>query len=188
MLLRAALRRRFSEGLCKGFRRVLRRCLVLWSGRGPNSTETPKKLSDPKWFKRGSRGPTPEWRQVTQKRHKKDSKSEVRSHFWVDFRSLWGRSARVTFESLLGRFKSFSVFVYLGARPLHKSCSGFHISEGFLEEGRRGFSEGGVGKVLPRPFWEYEPLRRAPCESPFKKYQAGKNCRIHENFGEGRIS
>ena len=46
-------------------------------------------------------------------------KNRVRSHFWVTFGSLWGRSARVTFESLLGHFNSFCASVELGGRPLH---------------------------------------------------------------------
>ena len=46
----------------------------------------------------------------------------VLSHFWVifDLGSLWGGTLEVTFESLLGHFKSFCVSVELGARPLHK--------------------------------------------------------------------
>ena len=43
------------------------------------------------------------------------------SHFWVTFGSLWGRSARVTLESLLGHFNSFCASVELGGRPLHTS-------------------------------------------------------------------
>ena len=50
-------------------------------------------------------------------------KNGVRSHFWVNFRSLWGRSARVTFESLSGHFNSFWISVELGARPLHSTSN-----------------------------------------------------------------
>ena len=38
----------------------------------------------------------------------------------MNSRSLWGRSAGVPFESLLGHFNS-CVFVVLGARPLHNT-------------------------------------------------------------------
>ena len=54
---------------------------------------------------------------MTQKWLKSDSK--MGSRVWVNFRSLWGRSARVTFESLLGHFNSFWISVELGARWLH---------------------------------------------------------------------
>ena len=51
-------------------------------------------------------------------------------------RVVWARSAGVTFESLLGHFKSFCVSAELGARPLHNvmdrhmasfPCSGVRI-------------------------------------------------------------
>ena len=47
-------------------------------------------------------------------------KNGVRSHFWVNFGSLWGRSAQITFESLLDHFNFFCVSVCLGGCPLHK--------------------------------------------------------------------
>ena len=69
-----------------------------------------------KWLPGPQPRVTPSDSKVTQKW----LKNRVRSHFWVNFRSLWGRSARVTFESLLGHFNSFCVSVDLGARWLHK--------------------------------------------------------------------
>ena len=60
---------------------------------------------------------TPSDSKVTQKW----LKNGVRSHFWVNFWSLWGRSARVTFESLLGHFNSFWVAAKLGVRWLHNT-------------------------------------------------------------------
>ena len=76
----------------------------LWSGPAPKSTETEKEL---KWPKSDSkvtpRVPTQSDSKVTQKW----LKNAVRSHFWANFGSLWGRSAGVTFESLLGHLNSF---------------------------------------------------------------------------------
>ena len=74
-----------------------------------------------KWLKSDSRGPTPEWPLVTQKWLKSDSKG-VRSHFWVNFGSIWGRPARVAFGSLVGHFNSVCVSGQLGGRPLRKCC------------------------------------------------------------------
>ena len=106
---------RVSEGFLKGFRRVLEGV-----SRGPlqkpfkNPSETLQRpfrdpFRDPfrtllKPFRgRGSCGR--KWKSW---------------HFWVNFRSLWVRSARVTFESLLGCFNnSFCVSVELGAHWLH---------------------------------------------------------------------
>ena len=68
----------------------------------------------PKWLP----GPHPRVNWDDPKVTQKWLKSVVRSHFWVTFGSLWGRSARVTFESLLGHFNPFWVSVDLGARWL----------------------------------------------------------------------
>ena len=72
-----------------------------------------------KWLKSDFRGPTPKWLKSDSKWLKNDSKY-VWSHFWVTLGSLWGLSARVTFESLLGRSNSFCASVELGGCPLHK--------------------------------------------------------------------
>ena len=47
-------------------------------------------------------------------------KNGVQSHFWANFRSLWGHSGVGPWESLLGHFNSFWVSVDLGASWLHK--------------------------------------------------------------------
>ena len=51
-----------------------------------------------KWPKSDSWGPTLKWSQLTQKLLKMGSSVT----FFANFRSLWGRSAPVTFESLCG--------------------------------------------------------------------------------------
>ena len=56
--------------------------------------------SDPKWLKA-----TRKWLE-----------NGVRSHFWVIFGSLWGRSAQVTSESLWGHFNS-AVFCIVRRTP-----------------------------------------------------------------------
>ena len=83
--------------------------LVLWSGRAPKVTQ--------KWLPGSHPRVKPSDSKVTQKW----LKNGVQSHFWVTFGSLWGPSAGVTFESLLGHFNSFCVSVELEARPLHNS-------------------------------------------------------------------
>ena len=70
-----------------------------------------------KWLKSDPQGPTLEWPQVTQKW----LKHGVQICFRAYLRSLWGRSTRASFESLLGHFDSFCVSVELGACPLHKT-------------------------------------------------------------------
>ena len=62
-----------------------------------------------KWLLGSHPRVTPSDSKVTQKM--------TRSHFWVTFGLLWGRSGRVTFESLLGHFNA--VCVSLGGRRLH---------------------------------------------------------------------
>ena len=91
--------------------------LRLRSGRAPNSTstETQKEL---KWLGVPSRV-TLNWLKSVSRM----TENGIWSHFWVNLRSLWGRSAGVTlshfwftFGSLLGHF-NFFVSVGLGARP-----------------------------------------------------------------------
>ena len=119
----------FWEGLSE---RGLRRGFPLWSWRPPNSTETQKEL---KWPKSDSKVTPGVPSQSDPKWLKSDSKMTqnwVRSHFWVTLGSLWGRSGRVTFESLLGHFNSFCVSVELGGRRLRKvsrRCVGRPLGE-----------------------------------------------------------
>ena len=118
--------------------------LALWSGCPPNSTETQKEL---KWPKSDSKVTSGVPAQSDTKWPKSDSKvtqkESLLSHFWVTFGSLWGRSARVTFESLLGHFNSFCVSVELGGRPLHNPCPSSRKrpqrDQAFLENHCRGW-------------------------------------------------
>ena len=96
-----------------------------------------------KWLPGSHRRVTPSDSKVT----RKWLNNGVRSHFWVNFGSLWGRSAQVTFESLLGHFNSFWLSVELGARWLH---NGKHIYHVIIQELSRNCP--GLFRKSPRNF------------------------------------
>ena len=107
--------------------------LILGGRRAPNSTETQKEL---KWPKSDSK--LSPWAPLQSDPKWLKSDSEMGSG--VTFGSLWGRSARVTFESLSGHFSSFWVSVALGARWLHNFNS-WRIKLGGFQRGV--FARGG---------------------------------------------
>ena len=115
--------------------------ILLWHGRAPKSTETLKELRWPKSDSKVTPGSHPRVTPSNSKVTRKWLKNGVRSHFWVDFRSLWGLSAWATFESLLGRFNSSCVSVELG----HANFTTLLIILG-------GVSGRASPSCLPRPF------------------------------------
>ena len=88
---------------------------------------------------------TPSDSKVTQKW----LKNGVMSHFWVNFGLLWGRCARVTFESVLGHFGSFASFcVPWGGARARQICRTNCAPVCAKSQVLRSYSRGRVGKVV----------------------------------------
>ena len=147
--------------------------LLLWLASRPRTPRHPKSFRDTKSDSKVTPGRWPQSESDSKVAQMSllsyfESLSGRFSHFWVTFRSLWGRCPRVTFESLLVSRNDLGFRGVLGREANHKSAVIFEIIT-FLTQKRLRNGNSKFWKVNSSDFEDgnWEPMEmKGPLWTP----------------------